>query len=177
MNLSVQEKAATYGLTALNKEELMTFIGCGDNQEKLTAFKLLNDYFLHQHDQMKTISNSQSVYNSMSFLKDCNHEEFWMLYLTRNNNIIGKIQHSRGGACGTVVDIKLMLSHIFKYEKIVHSVILVHNHPSGNMNPSVQDRTLTKRIKQAFDLVEINLFDHVIIAGNSFYSFADDNQL
>ena len=82
---------------------------------------------------------------------------------------------SKGGVSGTVVDTKLIMKKALLL--LASSIVLVHNHPSGNTNPSEQDRIVTEKIKSACKLLEINLIDHIIIAGNSYYSFADELDL
>ncbi len=105
-------------------------------------------------------------------LADLPHEEFWILLLNRANRIIDKINISRGGVSGTVVDVKIILKNAL--DKLASSVVLCHNHPSGNNQPSTEDKNLTKKIKLAFQAVDINLLDHIIVTDNNFYSFADE---
>tara|TARA_B100000795_G_scaffold268890_1_gene256804 strand:+ start:583 stop:1263 length:681 start_codon:yes stop_codon:yes gene_type:complete len=120
-----------------------------------------------------SISGSRDVYLEMSsLLIDLNHEEFWVLYLNRAHGIIKRERISKGGVSGTVVDVKLIMKKSLLL--LASSIVLIHNHPSGNKNPSAQDKIITKKIKLACELLEINLIDHVIIAGNSYYSFADE---
>ncbi len=105
-------------------------------------------------------------------LMDLPHEEFWVLLLNRANRVIRKKRISEGGVSGTVADQKI----IFKLalEELASAVILVHNHPSGNLKPSESDISLTKKIKEAGKLLEISLFDHLIIAHDRYFSFADE---
>ena len=121
----------------------------------------------------KIISGSNDVYLEMAtYLMDLNHEEFWVVYLNRSHGIIKKERISKGGVSGTVVDSKLILKKSLLL--LASSIVLVHNHPSGNRKPSEQDKIVTEKIKSACKLLEINLIDHIIIAGNSYYSFADE---
>lgn len=108
-------------------------------------------------------------------LSDLIHEEFWLLLLNRANHIIHKTAISKGGISGTVVDPRL----IFK-EAIEHNasgIILCHNHPSGNTKPSEADIQLTKKLRDAGKNLDIDVLDHIIIAGQSFYSFADEGMI
>jgi DNA repair protein RadC len=119
------------------------------------------------------IQSSRDAYNAVSaHLIDQPHEEFWMLLLNRQNTVIRHEFISRGGVSGTVVDAKL----IFKpaLEHIASGIILAHNHPSGNLKPSNEDIGLTKKIKDAGKLLDINILDHLIIGEGSYYSFADE---
>jgi DNA repair protein RadC len=104
-------------------------------------------------------------------LADLPHEEFWMLYLNRSNSVISKMKFSMGGTDMTVVDVKLIAKAAV--ECLASSVVAVHNHPSGNTNPSKQDISLTEKIQKALALFDISLCDHLIIADNAYFSFKD----
>jgi DNA repair protein RadC len=122
------------------------------------------------------ITSSKDVYDIMAAnLLDLPHEEFWVLLLNRANAVIKKVQISAGGVAGTVADPKI----IFKtaLENLASSIILVHNHPSGNMMPSQADKELTKKMKEAGKLLDIPVLDHIIFADRVFYSFADEGIL
>ncbi|MBL1179800.1 MAG: DNA repair protein RadC [Bacteroidetes bacterium] len=123
-----------------------------------------------------TLSSSKDAYNIIcSHLLDLSHEEFWVIYLNRANRLIKKSAIGKGGTSGTVADSKI----IFKtaVELLASSVILCHNHPSGNLQPSREDKMLTQKIKEAGLLLDIQLLDHIIIAANTYFSFADEGIL
>ncbi|MBI9067738.1 MAG: DNA repair protein RadC [Salinivirgaceae bacterium] len=105
-------------------------------------------------------------------LGDLPHEEFWALYLSRSNQIIDKEKISTGGVAGTVIDNKIILKHAI--EKLASSIVLVHNHPSGNTQPSTNDKTITEKIKHAAQYIDIQILDHIIIGDTNYYSFADE---
>ena len=100
------------------------------------------------------------------------HEEFWVLFLNHGLRIIGFQQLSVGGLAGCVVDIR----HLFQAALLTNAsnIIVCHNHPSGNLNPSEQDTKITKQIKDCGKLMEIQLLDHVILTQDSSYSFAEE---
>ena len=106
---------------------------------------------------------------------DLPHEEFWMLLLNRANFVIKKELISKGGIAGTVVDTKLIFNSALSH--FASAIIICHNHPSGNLKPSNADRSITKKIKEAGQLLDIALLDHIIISDNDFYSFADETIL
>lgn len=108
-------------------------------------------------------------------LSDLEHEEFWLLLLDRANQFIKEYQLSKGGVSGTVVDCKLIFKKAI--EHTASSVILCHNHPSGNVKPSAADISLTRKIKQAGILLDIAVLDHIVIAADKYYSFADENMI
>lgn len=102
-------------------------------------------------------------------------EKFFVLMLDRTNKVYCYKLLSTGGLTGTVVDIRLLFQAVI----LSHAtgIILVHNHPSGNTQPSEADLTLTKRIVDAGKIFEIGILDHIIIGGNEYYSFADEGML
>ena len=102
-------------------------------------------------------------------------EEFKVLYLNRANKVIGIYSLSSGGLTGTVADIRLILAAAIRL--VSTCIILVHNHPSGSLCPSQTDQALTIKIKQAADLLDIKLLDHIILTKEDGFSFADDGLL
>lgn len=108
-------------------------------------------------------------------LQDLQHEEFWVLLLNRANRVIKKSQISQGGVAGTVADPKI----IFKLalSELASGIILAHNHPSGNLTASQADIDLTKKLKEAGKLLEVQVLDHLIVAGQKYFSFADEGIL
>lgn len=119
------------------------------------------------------ITQSSDVFEIFQpLLGDNSHEEFWVLYLSRSNQIIDKVKISSGGTAGTVIDNKIILKH--GIEKLAVGLILVHNHPSGNIQPSQSDKQITEKIKQACTFLDINLLDHIIIGDKKYLSFNDE---
>ena len=119
------------------------------------------------------LNSSQTVYAFLkSKLSDLPHEEFWVIYLSRNNNVIKTECISKGGVSGTVVDIRLILKPAI--ECLASSMILAHNHPSGNLKPSQEDMTITKKVKEAAKLLDMVIQDHLIFGDQTYFSFADE---
>lgn len=108
-------------------------------------------------------------------MAELNHEEFWAIFLRRNAKILRMEQVSVGGVAGTVVDPKVL----FKRALLLNatSIIVAHNHPSGNIKPSRADELVTERIVNCGRIFEIQIFDHLIITADDFYSFADNGKL
>jgi DNA repair protein RadC len=102
-------------------------------------------------------------------------EEFKILLLTRSNDVIGIYSLSKGGTTGTIVDAKLVFSVALKCN--ANSIILAHNHPSGNINPSLCDIDLTKKLVKAGKLLDVSVLDHLVITKENYYSFADEGSL
>ena len=104
-------------------------------------------------------------------LRDLSHEECWVMYLNRANRLIAKERLSKGGVSATVVDVKIAVKNAL--EKLASSIILVHNHPSGNPTPGDADKVQTKALHEAASMFDITLLDHLIIAGDTYFSFSD----
>jgi DNA repair protein RadC len=162
-------------LGKLNINELTRFKGIGEAKavSVIAAMELGRRRNETEIIKRNKITSSKDVFDILKpILIDLPFEEFWLLILNRANLVIKKEMISRGGVSGTVVDTKL----IFKaaIENYASSIIICHNHPSGNLKPSEADIRITKNIKEAGKLMEIPLLDHLIITENGFYSFADE---
>ena len=123
-----------------------------------------------------TTSESASKVIRQFYFDDINiYESFFILLLNRANNTTGFAKISQGGTAGTCVDIKIIAK--YAVESLSSAVIICHNHPSGNKQPSDADLNITRKIKDALLLLDIQLIDHIIITENDFYSFADNGNL
>lgn len=120
------------------------------------------------------ISSSQQVYNLvLSDWDEINiRETMKVLFLNRANKVIGIYELSKGGITGTVVDIRLLFAAVLK--SLSCSVILIHNHPSGNLKPSEADIRITNKIKEAGKLLDIQILDHLIITEDEYFSLSDE---
>jgi len=124
-------------------------------------------------DEMKITGSADAYAMIGPVLSDLPHEEFWVLLLNRSNRVIEKLKISQGGITGTVTDIRMILK--MALDNLATALILCHNHPSGNLQPSDADLSITRRIKESAALMDISLLDHLIIAGKSYFSLADEN--
>ncbi|GLR19133.1 RadC family protein [Portibacter lacus] len=124
----------------------------------------------------RKITCSKDSYNELELhFRDLNVEEFWILFLNRGNIVIGKQRISIGGVTGTIVDPKVIYKKALDF--LATGIILAHNHPSGNLVPSNADLQITRKIVDAGKSLDISVYDHLIIAGNSYYSFADEGKI
>lgn len=122
------------------------------------------------------IRSSSDAYSIMrSQLELLEHEEFWVLLLSRSNQVKSKVCISRGGTASTAVDVKLLLKRAL--DSLASGIILVHNHPSGNLRTSAQDDALTRRIVQGAEYLDIKVLDHLIIARGGYLSYRDEGKL
>ena len=128
--------------------------------------------------QKTKVTTSESASNVIRkfYFDDINiYESFFILLLNSQNNTTGFAKISQGGTAGTVVDIKIIAK--YAVDSLSPNVIICHNHPSGNKQPSDADLNITRRIKDALLLLDIKLIDHIIITENDYYSFADNGNL
>ena len=109
------------------------------------------------------------------FLGDLNHEEFYLIMLNHANEIIHTKQVSKGGMSSTIVDGKIIFNMALTFQ--ASAIIVSHNHPSGNLNPSSQDLKLTKSLTEFGKYIDLPLLDHIIFTDNGYFSFAEQNLL
>lgn len=129
-----------------------------------------------QPAEKKKVLASEDVFEVLhSKMADLPHEEFWMLLLNRANKIIGQVKLTQGGTGQTVVEIPLVLKTAI--DKLAAGIIVGHNHPSGNTEPSQQDINITQKLAAACKIVDISFLDHLIIGHKNYYSFADNGLL
>lgn len=160
------------------KDLISNFKGIGEAK----AITILAALELGKRRRSSEITNlgkirfSKDIYDLFHpLLADLYHEEFWVLFLNRANKIIDKIKLSQGGISETVVDNRIIYKEALS--RLCSSIIICHNHPSGNRKPSKPDEILTQRLKEGLKLLDISLIDHVIVCDNGYYSFADDGKL
>ena len=103
------------------------------------------------------------------------HEEFWVIYLNRGARVISEKRISSGGVAGTVVDVRMLIKGAL--EELASAIIICHNHPSGNILPSIQDDNLTKKIRDAAKLFDITLNDHIIVGAGKYFSYHNEGRL
>lgn len=169
---SVNNNLSELGRLTVN--DLTKFKGIGEAKaiSIITALEVGRRRRESEAMQKAVITSSKDVYELMQpVLGELGHEEFWVLYLSNSNKVLSKQNISKGGITGTVVDSRI----VFKYalEQLATSIVLCHNHPSGNLNPSDADIRLTKKIKEAGNVMDIKVLDHLIITEKEYYSFMD----
>jgi DNA repair protein RadC len=162
-------------LGKLGVQELTKFKGIGEAKAisivaALELGRRRRETEIVKRDKITTSKDAYEILKGS--MADLPHEEFWMLILNRANAVVKKELISRGGVAGTVVDTKIIFKSAI--ENYASSIIICHNHPSGNLKPSEADIKITKNIKEAGRIMEIALIDHLIIAENGYYSFADE---
>jgi DNA repair protein RadC len=159
-------------------EELSNFKGIGEAKaiSIIAALEIGRRRNDAESKPAEFITSSKDAYNIMRrHLVDLNHEEFWIMLMGRSQKVLGSELVSRGGMSETVVDPKIIFGIALKYQ--ASGIILVHNHPSGNLKPSHQDIVITKRLMEAGNIMGIIITDHLIITDKSYCSFRDEDLL
>ncbi|MEI9921256.1 MAG: DNA repair protein RadC [Bacteroidota bacterium] len=161
-------------LVAMSIEDLKSMHGIG--HARAVRFKAVMEFArraqLEKAKRDLKIVTSKDAFRALApDLGDLPHEEFWMLLLNQRSKVIDKMVVSRGGIASTIVDPRIVYSKAIELK--ASSLIVAHNHPSGNLNPSQADIDLTKKLVAVGKIADIQLVDHLIISGNNYCSFAD----
>jgi len=159
-------------------QQLMQFKGIGEAKAItiVAALELAKRLQLSETKELTKINSSADACKLMQpLIGDLPHEEFWVLLLNNSNKVVYKLQLSKGGLTQTIVDIRLIYKTAL--EHLATAIILVHNHPSGQLNPSQADNDITQKIKKAGNTLDIKLLDHLIITQTGYFSFADEGIL
>lgn len=162
-------------LARLSIKDLQKFNGIGEAKAIaiMAALELGRRRTHEKSQQQPKISCSTDAFALLKeHFQDLPHEEFWIIFLKRNNGVIRKEMISKGGIAGTVVDAKVIFKRAL--EETASGIILAHNHPSGNLKPSHEDLQLTKQLQQAGTSLDINVLDHLIVTDQTFLSLADE---
>lgn len=158
--------------------ELRRFKGVGEAKAITiaAALELGRRRQLSDLRQRPRITGSRDAFQAIaSLLNDLHHEEFWLLLLNKANEVIARERLSTGGTAGTVVDIKVVFKTAL--DARAAAAIAVHNHPSGNLQPSQADIDLTRRLRKAGELLDLPILDHLIVSERGYFSFADEGML
>lgn len=165
-------------LSQLSIKDLMKFKGVGEAKaiSIATALEIGNRKSQQEVLERQQISSSKDIFEILQpHLSDLSTEEFWAVFLNHQNKILYKTCLFRGGIANSVADVRV----IFKtaLEHFSTRIIVAHNHPAGSLKPSQEDIYITNKIKEAGNLLEIELLDHLIIAQNKYYSFKEEGIL
>ena len=165
-------------LSKLSIKDLMKFKGIGEAKaiSVAAALEIGRRKAAQEIPEKEKVTSVNDLYKIFSqYLSDLQTEEFWAIFLDQKNHVIYKTQISKGGISGTLVDVRVIFR--IAIEHLATSVVVAHNHPTGNLTPSQPDISITRRIKEAGYLLDIKLLDHLIIGENSFFSFSEQGLL
>ncbi len=168
-------------LNALGKlsiKQLMQFKGIGEAKAVTIAAAMEMGRRRRGEDEQKItkITSSKDAFELLQpLIGELEHEEFWILYLNNANKVLLSSQLSKGGLTGTLVDVRIVMKQALELGAV--GLILAHNHPSGTLKPSSEDKAVTEKLKKAAMALDIKVLDHLIIAQKDYYSFADERLL
>lgn len=165
-------------LAKLSIKDLCKFNGIGTVKaiEIISTLEIGRRRALQQALKKEKITSAQDAFDIMQpIIGDLDTEEFWTLFLNQSNKILKKEKFSQGGINMTLVDKRLIFKQALELNAI--GIILIHNHPSGNLTPSEQDKSLTRDICEAGNLLNISVLDHLIIAQTQYFSFSEEGIL
>ena len=165
-------------LSKLSIKDLMKFKGIGEAKaiSVAAALEIGRRKAAQEIPEKEKVTSVNDLYKIFSqYLSDLQTEEFWAIFLDQKNHVIYKTQISKGGISGTLVDVRVIFR--IAIEHFATSLVVAHNHPTGNLTPSQPDISITRRIKEAGYLLDIKLLDHLIIGENSFFSFSEQGLL
>lgn len=174
---SVNNNLNTLGKLSIN-DLIQNFNGIGEAKAItiIAALEIGKRRKLSEIEKTQLIRVSKDVFDVFQpILGDLKHEESWVLLMNRSNKVLKKIQVSKGGMTGTVVDIRLIIKEAI--ENLATNIVLVHNHPSDNPSPSEEDNIITFKLKEACKLLDIYLMDHIIVCDRSYYSYRDNDSI
>lgn len=163
-----------YELAKLSVADLQKFKGIGEAKaiSIVAALELGRRRKEENVAEQTVVRTSADAYKHIApKLSDLPHEEFWIMLLNRAHRITKTELVSRGGVTGTVADVRMMIK--MAVENLASAIVLAHNHPSGNTKASEQDIQLTRKVKEAANLFDIQLLDHIIVGEGAYYSFTD----
>lgn len=169
---------AQNSLDSLGKKslkELMKYKGIGEAKaiSIAAAMELGRRRAMEMPIELPKIKSSNDAFRIMQpIMGELPHEEFWVMLLDNSHKVLEKKNISIGGITGTLVDTRLVFKKAIEAGSV--AMVLAHNHPSGNLKPSMQDKALTMKLVEAGKLLDIKVLDHLIITQQGFYSFADE---
>ncbi|WP_367915126.1 DNA repair protein RadC [Leadbetterella sp. DM7] len=161
-------------LARFSVEELTGVEGIGQAKAAgiIAAMELARRKKREEPGKKAVVNSSETAYEHMKpYLLDLSHEEFWLLCLNRRMEVVKTVLVSSGGVSGTFVDTRILFRHAL--QNLSSAILLCHNHPSGNANPSEEDMVLTQKIKSASRYLDISVADHIIFTNEGYFSFAD----
>lgn len=167
-----------YTLGKYDLKQLMTYKGIGEAKAItiMAAMELGRRRREEELPDRPQLNTSQAAYDYMAQrLVDLPHEEFWAILLNRAGRVIDTVMVSKGGTASTAVDVKIIMREAV--QNLASAIILCHNHPSGNNQPSRDDELLTRQISDAAKLMNVVVLDHIIVCDKSYYSFSDEGKL
>lgn len=165
-------------LSKCSVNELMKFRGIGEAKaiSISTALEIGRRRALQEAPEKINVKDSKTTYQVLRpYLADLQTEEFWAVFLNQSHKVLQVVQLTKGGISQSVVDIRIVFK--LALDHFATAIIVAHNHPSGNLKPSQEDISITKKLKEAGQILSVSVLDHLIIGQNGYFSFADEGLL
>lgn len=167
-----------HNLSKLGVSDLTKFKGVGEAKaiSIATALEIGRRRAAQEVPEKIKITQSKDAFRVLHpYLSDLHTEEFWVIFLNHDNRVLAKRQLTTGGITSAVVDVRMLFKAAL--EHAATGMIISHNHPSGSLKPSAEDKKITQKILEAGRILDIQLLDHLIITQNAYLSFADEGLL
>lgn len=167
-----------HNLSKLSVNDLTKFKGIGKVKaiEILTALEIGRRRASQEVPERKKITSSKDIFQILHpHLSDLQTEEFWAVFVNQSNSVLHISKMTSGGITNSVVDVRTLFK--MALEHFATGIFVAHNHPSGNLKPSEEDRRITRQIAQAGNILQIKLIDHLILNQSHYFSFADEGLL
>ena len=159
----------------LKKEQVTAYLGIDPTADSLHIGRIFGEE-LDNPREAQQMNSSEKVFSLMRHVVgNRNVEEFWIITLSRSLKVINLHRVSMGGVANTLVDKRVLFN--YAVADLASAIILCHNHPSGAIKPSIEDRNLTRAIVEAGKLLDIQVLDHIIVGDNKYYSFKDEGDM
>ncbi|MCC2591681.1 RadC family protein [Chryseobacterium sp. MFBS3-17] len=165
-------------LSKLSISDLQKFNGVGEAKaiSILTALEIGRRRAAQEVPELKKISSSLDAFHFFRpYLGDLQTEEFWAIYVNQSNKVVHYRRLSTGGITFSLVDVRILFKIALEY--YATGIFIAHNHPSGGLKPSNEDRRITTTVAEAGKLLNIFLIDHLIVSQDAYFSFADEGLL
>lgn len=167
-----------HNLERRSRKQLMEFKGIGITKaiQIEAVMELIRRYSTEEEAALPLITSSDAIFRYMApIIGNLPHEEIWVLYLNRRNQVQSKMMITKGSAVASVFDLKKIIKHALLED--AQGVVMCHNHPSGNHLPSTQDDAITQTLKRACQTMDLRFLDHVIVTTGKYYSYHDSGKI
>lgn len=177
-NLMKDNQNSLHRLERRTRQEIRDIKGIGSTKSLQieAVMELIKRYVAEKIPEGTSIKSSQQIFELMrNKIGNLDHEEVWILFINRRNQVISELRMSSGTSTASLFDVKIAIKHALLEN--ADGMIMCHNHPSGNIIPSPQDDTITRDLKKACEYMKYRLLDHVIVTAGNFYSYNDNGQI
>lgn len=177
-NIMENNNNSLHTLERRTRQELRQIKGIGITKsiQVEAVMELIKRYCHEEIPKEESITSSEQIYKYMRYeIGNSDHEEVWILLVNRMNRVIKRICLTKGTGTASLFDVKAAIKYALLEN--AEGIILTHNHPSGNLRPSIPDDNITKELKKACDYMKLRMLDHVIVTANGYYSYHDEGRL